>query len=91
MQVFSVVADVERYSEFVPWCRAARVLERRSETEFTADLDVGFRFFSERYTSRVKVDHPNMEIQVCDGIGCGYFFFFGGGGRGGTGFCGFFL
>ena len=51
-QLFDLVADVERYPEFLPWCRAARILARE-EGEFTAELLVSFKHISESYTSRV--------------------------------------
>ncbi len=40
-QLFDLVADVERYPEFLPWCLAARVRERSGNT-ITADLLIGF-------------------------------------------------
>lgn len=35
-QMFELVADVERYPEFLPWCTAARVLEREGDTVLAA-------------------------------------------------------
>jgi coenzyme Q-binding protein COQ10 len=57
-QVFDLVADVERYPEFLPWCVGARVRER-SESTILADLMIGFKMIRERYTSRVVLDRPN--------------------------------
>lgn len=54
-QIFELVADVPRYPQFIPWCRAARVLERESEHVFYAELVVAYKAFSERYTSRVEL------------------------------------
>jgi coenzyme Q-binding protein COQ10 len=51
-QLFALVADVERYPEFLPWCVGARVRERRADL-IVADLIIGFRMFRERFTSRV--------------------------------------
>jgi coenzyme Q-binding protein COQ10 len=56
-QLFALVADVERYPEFLPWCLGARVRERGADT-ITADLLIGFRMVRERFTSRVKLDRP---------------------------------
>ncbi len=61
-QLFSLVADVAKYPEFLPWCRAARILERK-ENEFLAELVISFAHHSERYTSRVSLDRPH-EINV---------------------------
>jgi coenzyme Q-binding protein COQ10 len=57
-QLFELVADVERYDEFLPWVVAVRV-RSSSETETVADLMVGFNAFKERFTSRVVKERPH--------------------------------
>ena len=57
-QLFELVADVERYDEFLPWVVAVRV-RSSSETETVADLVVGFNAFKERFTSRVVKQRPD--------------------------------
>ena len=62
-QLFDLVADVEKYPEFLPWCRAARI--RRRETDrVVADLVIGFKMFRERFTSDVRLDRPGLRIDV---------------------------
>lgn len=56
-QLFALVADVERYPEFLPWCRAARILEHK-EGELLAELVISFKGFTESYTSRVVLTPP---------------------------------
>jgi coenzyme Q-binding protein COQ10 len=56
--MFDLVADVERYPEFLPWCIACRIRQRDSESSFTADLVVGFKMVREQFTSRVTLDRP---------------------------------
>jgi coenzyme Q-binding protein COQ10 len=56
-QLFALVADVGRYPEFLPWCKAARVLEEGAE-RMTADLVIGYKFFSEKFRSEVLLDRP---------------------------------
>jgi coenzyme Q-binding protein COQ10 len=56
-QLFDLVADVERYDEFLPWVVAVRI-RSSSERETIADLVVGFSAFKERFTSRVVKDRP---------------------------------
>lgn len=56
-QLFDLVADVERYPEFLPWCLAARIRSRQSNV-ITADLLIGFKMVRERFTSRVVLDRP---------------------------------
>jgi coenzyme Q-binding protein COQ10 len=66
-QLFALVADVERYPEFLPWCLAARVRHREESEERTvivADLAIGFRMIRERFTSRVALARPGNRIDV---------------------------
>lgn len=53
--MFDLVANIERYPEFLPWCRAARILERK-ESEFLGELVITFHHISESYTSRVMLN-----------------------------------
>ena len=61
-QLFDLVADVEKYPEFLPWCVAARVLSK-SDTEIVADLSVGYKLFRETFRSRVHLT-PKTRIDV---------------------------
>jgi len=66
-QLYDLVADVERYPEFLPWCLGARIRRREGNT-LIADLVVGFKMIRERFTSRVvlhdKAAAPNLRIDV---------------------------
>ena len=62
-QLYSLVADIESYPEFLPWCMAARVRERRKNL-IVADLIIGFRMIRERFTSRVTLDPEERRIDV---------------------------
>ena len=61
-QLFDLVADIERYPEFLPWCRAARVLERR-EGELLGELVISFSHMTESYVSRVQLQRPSAPDQ----------------------------
>jgi len=66
-QLFDLVADVERYPEFLPWCVGARVRERRDNL-IVADLLIGFRMFRERFTSKVTLARPRrIDVAYSDG------------------------
>ncbi len=58
-QMFTLVADVEKYPEFLPWCVACRIRKQESPASFTADLQVGFKMVREQFTSRVTLERPN--------------------------------
>ena len=53
--MFALVADVERYPEFIPWCVALRVVERE-EGALLADMVVAYKVFRERFRSLVTLD-----------------------------------
>lgn len=66
-QMFDLVADVGRYSEFLPWVIATRV-RSDSETEMVADMVVGFKSLRESFTSRVSKERPRMiDVHYIDG------------------------
>ncbi|MBL8668555.1 MAG: type II toxin-antitoxin system RatA family toxin [Rhodospirillales bacterium] len=58
-QMFALVADVERYPEFLPWCLACRIRQRLRPDQFIADLMVGFKVFREKFTSEVTLSNPD--------------------------------
>ena len=66
-QLFDLVADVERYPEFLPWCLASRIRKREGDT-ITADLLIGFRMVRERFTSKVVLDRPGrIDVSYSEG------------------------
>lgn len=58
--LFDLVADIEKYPEFLPWCLAARIRSRQADVVI-ADLVIGHRFIRERFTSRVTLERPPEE------------------------------
>jgi coenzyme Q-binding protein COQ10 len=65
--MYAVVADVERYPEFLPWVVALRIKSRAVEGQkeiLLAEMAVGFRALRERYTSRVTLDPSARSIDV---------------------------
>jgi coenzyme Q-binding protein COQ10 len=65
--MYAVVADVERYPEFLPWCAGLRVLSRERIDqceELRAEMLVGFGALRERYTSRVVLDATAHTVDV---------------------------
>ena len=65
--MFDLVADVERYPEFVPLCEGLTVRDRRERDGrevLTADMSVGFKAVRETFTSRVILDRGNLSIRA---------------------------
>lgn len=67
-QMFALVADVERYPEFLPLCESLRVLRRVQSGEgietIIAAMGVGYKAIKESFTTRVTLDHPRLRIDV---------------------------
>jgi coenzyme Q-binding protein COQ10 len=67
-KMFDLVADVERYPEFVPLCQSLKVRQRTTNADGTetiiADMTVAFQLVRETFTSRVTLDGPNRKIMV---------------------------
>lgn len=55
-QLFDLVADVERYPEFLPWCLDCRITKRETDHTFLADLIIGYKFIREKFGSRVTLN-----------------------------------
>jgi coenzyme Q-binding protein COQ10 len=66
--MFKLVADVERYPEFVPLCRSLKVRQHIPEADgvevLIADMSVAYKFVHESFVSRVTLDRPNLQILV---------------------------
>ncbi len=66
-QMFDLVAAVDKYPEFLPWCKAARIT-RREGNVFYADLVVAFKMFRERFRSKVKLlPKYGIDVEYIDG------------------------
>lgn len=62
-QMYDLVADVEAYPEFLPWCTACVITSKRGK-KIKADLTVGYKIISETFTSEVTLDPEDMTINV---------------------------
>lgn len=57
-QMFAVVAAVDLYEDFVPWCQRSRIIRRHENGSFDAELEIGFKFLVESYVSHVEMEKP---------------------------------
>jgi coenzyme Q-binding protein COQ10 len=65
--MFDVVADVERYPQFLPLCEGLVVRSRErqgAETVLVATMTVSYRAIRESFTSRVTLRPEQGEIRV---------------------------
>ena len=68
-KMFDLVADIERYPQFVPLCQSLRVRKRSTGEEdgretLVADMTVAYKLIHETFTSRVTLDKPSLKIAV---------------------------
>ena len=67
-EMFDLVADIERYPEFVPLCQSMRIRKRTEAgegiTTVVADMTVAYKLIHESFVSRVTLDRPNLQILV---------------------------
>ena len=66
-EMYAVVADVERYPEFLPWCERLVVKSREKQDgiEFvTAEMFIAYPPLRERYVSRVRLDPDRRTIEA---------------------------
>ncbi len=67
-EMFDLVADSDKYPEFVPLCRALQVKSRTDKgggvTVLVADMTVAYKVIHQTFTSRVTLDRPNLKILV---------------------------
>lgn len=72
-QMFDLVADVERYPEFLPLCEALTIRKRSVDDKgrhvLVADMECGYKSIRERFTSRVTLDadHQHILVEYIDG------------------------
>ena len=65
--MFDLVADVERYPEFLPWCVALRVVGRDGDENtgvLLADMIVAYKVFREQFRSEVRLNRPENKIDA---------------------------
>ncbi|MEC9431730.1 MAG: type II toxin-antitoxin system RatA family toxin [Pseudomonadota bacterium] len=72
-QMYALIADVPAYSEFLPWCSAARIRKRTPQPDgsevLDADLVISFKVFREKFGSRVTLypDERRIDVAYLDG------------------------
>ena len=66
-EMFALVADIEKYPEFLPWCVGTRVRTNDGEVVL-ADMVIGYKMFREKFTSEVRLSRPDrIDVAYKDG------------------------
>ncbi|WP_320199998.1 type II toxin-antitoxin system RatA family toxin [Agrobacterium sp. rho-13.3] len=71
-RMYNLVADVERYPEFLPLCEGLTIRskkERDGKTLMIADMTVGYKAFRETFTTQVllKPEEHAIDVKYLDG------------------------
>ena len=62
--LYKIVLDIEKYSEYIPWCKKI-IIKTRSKNEMLADMIVCYRYFlPQTFTSHVKFDSNKLLINT---------------------------
>jgi coenzyme Q-binding protein COQ10 len=64
-ELFDLVADIERYPEFLPWCDRLEILSReRGGERLIAEMTVSFKIYRERFKTEVMLDRAARAISI---------------------------
>ena len=68
IQMFDLVADINNYDLFLPWCNNSKIIEISKTDDDTehliADLEIGYKNLVYIYRSSVQLDRKNLSIDV---------------------------
>ena len=65
--IFNVIANIENYPKFLPWCVGARIIETRRIPDIIfqkAELVIFFKSFRESFFSNIKINRNNWTINI---------------------------
>ncbi len=63
----NLILDIDNYKEFLPWCTNSKIISKKknqNSIEIIADLEIGYSFAKDVYTSHVKYDIKKRKIIV---------------------------
>ncbi|MCB1733976.1 MAG: type II toxin-antitoxin system RatA family toxin [Gammaproteobacteria bacterium] len=67
-RMYVLVADIDRYPEFLPWCRSAGFIDNADPESVRAYIEIAKGAVSKRFTTRNRMQHGKMiEMNLLDG------------------------
>ena len=63
----NLILDIDNYKKFLPWCTNSKINSKKKNKdsiEIIADLEIGYSFAKDVYTSHVKYDIIKKKITV---------------------------
>lgn len=61
--ITNIILDVEKYHEFIPWCKNIRIVDRR-DSYFIAETFVQFKSFTGSYKSKVSYTKTDNSVLI---------------------------
>ena len=61
----NLILDIDNYKEFLPWCTNSKIISKKknkNSIEIIADLEIGYSFAKDVYTSHVKYDMKQKKL-----------------------------
>lgn len=66
-EMYALVADIESYGKFLPWCGGTRIVARDADS-VTAAIDIAYHSVHKTFTTRNRLEPGRvMELQLVDG------------------------
>ena len=64
IDLYNIVLDVEKYPEFIPWCREL-LIKSKTNNQLLADMIVSYSFFlPQKFTSKVIFNKKKLLIKT---------------------------
>ena len=67
-QMYELVADIDNYREFLPWCNDSKIIEvtniDNEKKTLIADLEIGYKDLVYTYRSNVLLNDQELTIKV---------------------------
>ena len=67
-QMYELVADIDNYREFLPWCNDSKIIEvtniDNEKKTLIADLEIGYKDLVYTYRSNVLLNNQDLTIKV---------------------------
>jgi len=63
-EIFNLVMDIEKYPQFLPWCKNAKIIKILSPNLLHASLTVNFKGILQKYLSQVTWQENNNNYAI---------------------------
>ena len=60
LDIFNIILDVDKYPEFIPWCRQLKIISR-NELKIIADSTIEFKSITASYQSEITFQPPSID------------------------------